>query len=123
MRGGFPQTTQIDSITQTQRLLREDIIDKVLKRDMTARFGVRCVLGLEHTFLYLCMQDGGLLSGKLGAQADVLAILGRPGHAVGVCPVFIAHELRLVGDRPNRTHQALTRNVTPSARRSRSIVS
>jgi predicted AAA+ superfamily ATPase len=61
LRGGFPQLTQIDSIPQAQRLLREDIIDKVLKRDMTALFGVRRVLDLEHTFLYLCMHDGGLL--------------------------------------------------------------
>lgn len=61
VRGGFPQTAQIDSIPQAQRLLREDIIDKVLKRDMTALFGVRRVLDLEHTFLYLCMHDGGLL--------------------------------------------------------------
>ena len=61
VRGGFPQTVQVDSITQAQRLLREDIIDKVLKRDMTALFGVRRVLDLEHTFLYLCMHDGGLL--------------------------------------------------------------
>lgn len=44
-----------------QRLIREDIIDKVLKRDMTANFGARQVLDLEHTFLYLCMNDGGLL--------------------------------------------------------------
>jgi predicted AAA+ superfamily ATPase len=61
VRGGFPQTAQVHSITQAQRLLREDIIDKVLKRDMTALFGVRRVLDLEHTFLYLCMHDGGLL--------------------------------------------------------------
>lgn len=62
VRGGFPQTAQIDSITEAQRLLREDIIDKALKRDMTALFGVRRVLDLEHTFLYLCMHDGGLLN-------------------------------------------------------------
>lgn len=61
IRGGFPQTAQMESITQAQRLLREDIIDKVLKRDMTALFGVRRVLDLEHTFLYLCLHDGGLL--------------------------------------------------------------
>lgn len=61
VRGGFPQTTQVESITQAQRLLREDIIDKVLKRDMTALFGVRRVLDLEQTFLYLCMHDGSLL--------------------------------------------------------------
>lgn len=62
VRGGFPQTAQMESITQAQRLLREDIIDKALKRDMTALFGVRRVLDLEHTFLYLCMHDGGLLN-------------------------------------------------------------
>lgn len=62
IRGGFPQTAQVESITQAQRLLREDIIDKALKRDMTALFGVRRVLDLEHTFLYLCMHDGGLLN-------------------------------------------------------------
>jgi predicted AAA+ superfamily ATPase len=61
VRGGFPQTAMVESITQAQRLLREDIIDKVLKRDMTALFGVRRILDLEHTFLYLCMHDGGLL--------------------------------------------------------------
>ena len=33
------QTAQVE-INQAQRLLREDIIDKVLKRDMTALFGV-----------------------------------------------------------------------------------
>jgi uncharacterized protein len=61
IRGGFPQTAQVESTTQAQRLLREDIIDKVLKRDMTTLYGVRRVLELEHTFLYLCMHDGGLL--------------------------------------------------------------
>ncbi len=61
VRGGFPQTTLMETITQAQRLLREDIIDKALKRDMTALFGVRRVLDLEHTFLYLCMHDSGLL--------------------------------------------------------------
>jgi hypothetical protein len=61
LRGGFPQTAQVESINQAQRLLREDIIEKVLKRDMTALFGVRRILELEQTFLYLCMHDGGLL--------------------------------------------------------------
>ena len=56
VRGGFPQTASIESINQAQRLLREDIIDKVLKRDMTALFGVRRVLELEkHFYIYVCM--------------------------------------------------------------------
>jgi len=73
VRGGFPQTALVDSVLQAQRLLREDIIDKVLKRDMTAIFGVRRVLELEQTFIYLCMHDGGIqdistLSQNLGVS-------------------------------------------------------
>lgn len=71
VRGGFPQTALVESILTAQRLLREDIIDKVLKRDMTALFGVRRVLELEQTFIYLCMHGGGIqdlqtLSSNLG---------------------------------------------------------
>lgn len=61
LRGGFPQCALIESMTLAQKLLREDIVDKVLKRDMTALFGVRRVVELEHTFLYLCLHDGELL--------------------------------------------------------------
>ncbi len=60
-RGGFPQCALAPSVNWAQKLLREDIVDKVLKRDMTALFGVRRVVELEHTFLYLCLHDGGLL--------------------------------------------------------------
>jgi hypothetical protein len=34
-------------VTQAPRLLREDIIDKVLERDMSALFGVRRALDLQ----------------------------------------------------------------------------
>lgn len=61
LRGGFPQSALVTSVDLAQKLLREDIVDKVLKRDMTALFGVRRVLELEQTFLYLCLHDGGLL--------------------------------------------------------------
>ena len=61
VHGGFPQTALMESITQAQKLLREDIIDKAIKRDMTALFGVRRILDLEQTFLYLCRHDGGIL--------------------------------------------------------------
>jgi uncharacterized protein len=61
LRGGFPQTAQVESISLAQKLLREDIVDKVLKRDMTAFFGIRRVVELEQVFLYLCLHDGGQL--------------------------------------------------------------
>jgi predicted AAA+ superfamily ATPase len=61
LRGGFPQGALVDTVTMAQKLLREDIVDKVLKRDMTALFGVRHVLELEEVFLYICLHDGGIL--------------------------------------------------------------
>lgn len=87
VRGGFPQTAQVESITQAQRLLREDIIDKVLKRDMTALFGVRRVLDLEHTFLYLICNfasKAGKSSGEFHIPAEVGFLMAevlqpRPG--------------------------------------------
>jgi predicted AAA+ superfamily ATPase len=61
LRGGFPEPAMVNDLTRCQRLLREDIVDKVLKRDMTALYGVRRVLELEKIFLYLCYHDGGIL--------------------------------------------------------------
>jgi len=61
LRGGFPEPAQEDDLVRCQRLLREDIVDKVLKRDMTALYGVRRVLEAEKIFLYLCYHDGGIL--------------------------------------------------------------
>lgn len=61
VRGGFPEPALASDLTRCQRLLREDIVDKVLKRDMTALYGVRRVLELEKIFLYLCYHDGGIL--------------------------------------------------------------
>jgi len=72
MRGGFPQCALVDNVVAAQKLLREDIVDKVLKRDMTALYGVRRVLELEQTFLYLCLHDGGLLDmADLGKNLQV----------------------------------------------------
>lgn len=71
LRGGFPETSLVENVSIAQKLMREDIVDKVLKRDMTAVYGVRNVLDLEKLFLYLCLHDGGILdatkiSKKLG---------------------------------------------------------
>jgi uncharacterized protein len=61
IRGGFPEPALQPEIARCQRLLREDIVDKALKRDMTAFYKVRRVLELERLFLYLCYHDGGIL--------------------------------------------------------------
>lgn len=62
LRGGFPEPAMVNDLTRCQRLLREDIVDRVLKRDMTAIYGVRRVLEVEKIFLYLCYHDGGILA-------------------------------------------------------------
>lgn len=61
LRGGFPEPALANDLSRCQRLLREDVVDKVLKRDMTAFYGVRRVLEVEKIFLYLCYHDGGIL--------------------------------------------------------------
>jgi uncharacterized protein len=59
--GGFPETAFQDNIDLCQRLLREDVVERVLKRDMTALFGVRNIGDLEKLFIYLCLHSGGIL--------------------------------------------------------------
>lgn len=61
LRGGFPEPALQADLQRCQRLLREDIVDKVLKRDMTALYGVRRIVEIEKIFLYLCCHDGGIL--------------------------------------------------------------
>ncbi len=67
--GGFPETAKLDDTSLCQRLLREDVVERVLKRDMTALFGVRNVADLERLFIYLCLHTGGILGHKTVADA------------------------------------------------------
>ena len=60
--GGFPETATQENIDLCQRLLREDVVERVLKRDMTALFGVRNINELEKLFIYLCLHSGGILA-------------------------------------------------------------
>lgn len=56
--GGFPETALLDDVYLSQQLLREDCLDRVLKRDMAALFGIRNVHDLEKVFVYLCLHSG-----------------------------------------------------------------
>lgn len=67
--GGFPETARQSDIALCQRLLREDVVERVLKRDMTALFGVRNVNDLEKLFIYLCIHTGGILAHAAVANA------------------------------------------------------
>lgn len=76
--GGFPETARQSDISLCQRLLREDVVERVLKRDMTALFGVRNVNDLEKLFIYLCIHTGGIL-----AHATVASALDTSAATVG----------------------------------------
>lgn len=67
--GGFPETARQEDIGLCQRLLREDVVERVLKRDMTALFGVRNINEMEKLFIYLCLHTGGILAHKTVADA------------------------------------------------------
>ena len=49
------------SLTLAQRLLREDVIDKALKRDMAHLYGVRALSELDQIFVYLCFNVGAIV--------------------------------------------------------------
>ena len=66
--GGFPETATRENIDLCQRLLREDVVERVLKRDMTALFGVRNINELEKLFIYLCLHSGGILAHQTCAR-------------------------------------------------------
>lgn len=51
----------MDDLVLAQRLLRDDVVDRVLKRDMTSLYNVGNVLELERLFIYLCLNSGGLV--------------------------------------------------------------
>lgn len=59
--GGFPEIARTDDIAYAQRIIREDVVDKVLRRDMVSLFNVRNIDELEKIFLYLCMKTGNIV--------------------------------------------------------------
>ncbi len=57
MIGGFPELVLSDDDAYAQRMLREDVVDKVIKRDVLTLFNIRSPLLMEKLFLYLCMNS------------------------------------------------------------------
>ncbi|MBV1820708.1 ATP-binding protein [Clostridium cochlearium] len=55
--GGFPELVLADDDMYAQRMLREDVVDKVIKRDVLTLFNIRNPILMEKLFLYLCMNS------------------------------------------------------------------
>lgn len=67
--GGFPETAKLDDVASYQRLLREDVVERVVRHDMALLFGVRSIQELEKLFIYLCINSGGIFSVRNVASA------------------------------------------------------
>jgi predicted AAA+ superfamily ATPase len=60
--GGFPELALSKDDYYAQRMLREDVVDKVLKRDIPALFNIRNAAVLEKVFLYLCYNSSNIIN-------------------------------------------------------------
>ena len=68
MIGGFPELVLSDDDIYSQRMLREDMVDKVIKRDVLTLFNIRSPLLMEKLFLYLCMNSTEIFSVTTAAK-------------------------------------------------------
>lgn len=62
LAGGFPEMIEETAVGEIQRMLRDDVIDKVLKRDIPTLFEVRNPADLEKIFLYLCLHSSNIIN-------------------------------------------------------------
>ena len=66
LRGGFPQCALTESMTWAQKRLREDLVDKVLKRDL-ADFGITDLQGTPILKIPTALACCWLSRGEAGA--------------------------------------------------------
>lgn len=60
--GGFPELALANNDIMAQQIMREDVVDKVLKRDLPSLYNIRSPLELERIFLYLCNTSSNIVS-------------------------------------------------------------
>ncbi len=60
--GGFPELALADNDLLAQQIMREDVVDKVLKRDLPSLYNIRNATELERIFLYLCNVSSEIVS-------------------------------------------------------------
>ena len=74
--GGFPELALADNDLMAQQIMREDVVDKVLKRDLPSLYNIRNATELERIFLYLCNVSSEIVS--IEAIAKELNGVSRP---------------------------------------------
>ena len=76
LAGGFPELALADNDLLAQQIMREDVVDKILKRDLTSLYNIRNATELERIFLYLCSVSSEIVS--IDAIAKELNGVSRP---------------------------------------------
>lgn len=74
--GGFPELALANDDIFAEQVMREDVVDKVLKRDLPSLYNIRNSTELERIFLYLCNVSSEIVS--LDAIAKELNGVSRP---------------------------------------------
>lgn len=74
--GGFPELALAHNDLMAQQVMREDVVDKVLKRDLPSLYNLRNATELERIFLYLCNVSSEIVS--IEAIAKELNGVSRP---------------------------------------------
>ena len=74
--GGFPELALADNDILAQQIMLEDVVDKVLKRDLPSLYKIRNATELERIFLYLCNVSSEIVS--IEAIAKELNGVSRP---------------------------------------------
>lgn len=74
--GGFPELALADNDLLAQQVMREDVVDKVLKRDLPSLYNIRNATELERIFLYLCNVSSEIVA--IDAIAKELNGVSRP---------------------------------------------
>jgi len=66
--GGFPELVLANDDSYAQRLLREDVVDKVIKRDVLTMYNIRNPLSMEKLFFYLCINSSNIFNIQTAAK-------------------------------------------------------
>ncbi len=120
MKGGFPELVLEKDLAEVQRILREDVVEKVLKRDMTAAFGIRNVTEMERLFIYFCLHSGGIvdkkmLSKEIGVSASTVSnyieYLSSAGLLYHLAPMRQSGKMGLKGRRKAYISDTSVRNA------------
>lgn len=66
--GGFPELALAEDDAYAQRRLREDVVDRVIKRDVMTLFNIRSPLMMEKLLVYLCLHSTQLFNVTTAAK-------------------------------------------------------